>query len=452
MTHRWHSALAIFLLSAACDGEIKEDTGVICQDPVAVAGDDQSVTLGTTVQLDATGSSVCETTAGTETYTWSFTQVPPGSAVDDSALSDNATTTATTPLFLPDVTGDFVLTLVVEDGNGPSSADYVVVSVLSGDEPPVADCGPDLTGTVDEASTFDGSGSYDPEGARLTYTWSLTASPSCSDLASSDLRNNAGATPSLVPDCEGSYTVSLVVDDGVYYSDPSICYLTVGDDNESPVPDAGDNETLGGCADNPLGLDGYGSYDPEGDDLEYLWSVYSAPAGSAVTDANFDDVSSAAPEFTWDIAGEYMFQLSVYDGQVWSEPDVVTYLIDEAGNNSSPIANGGDDQVIEEEADCTSQSYIWECGDCASTWVELDGSASTDPDGDSLTYTWAESTRTLVFSAPSSAITRATVPAQSATYGSASTITFDVSLTVEDCAETATDTVTINYSCEGTSD
>ena len=56
------------------------------------------------------------------------------------------------------------------------------------------------------------------------------------------------------------------------------------------------------------------------------------------------------------------------------------------------------------------------------------------------------------FSAPSSAITRATVPAQSATYGSASSITFDVSLTVEDCAESATDNVTINYSCEGTSD
>ena len=452
MTYRWTTVLAPALVSLAligCTGEEKVDSGVVCDDPVANAGADQSVTLGATVTLDAAASTVCDVTVEEAVYTWTVDQVPAGSAVDDSALSDNATNTAIAPSFVPDVDGDFVLSLVVSDENGESAADYAVIAVVTGDQPPVADCGPDISGIVDEQATFDGTGSSDPEGADIDYTWTLTAAPACSSLTSTNIYNNAGPTPSLVPDCDGSYTVSLVVSDGVNYSDPDICYLTVGSDNNWPVADAGDSQDLGGCADNPVELDAYGSYDEDGDSLTYEWSVYSAPAESAVTDANFDDNTAAAPQFTWDVAGEYTFQLQVNDGTVWSDPDLVTVSIDDADNNRRPIANGGDDQEIAEEADCTSASYLWTCDDCQASWVELDGSASTDPDADSLRYTWAEATRTLVFSAPASSITRATVPSQPATYGSASSTQFEVSLTVEDCAESDEDTVLINYSCEG---
>ncbi len=453
MMSRWHNPAAPLLLALAlvsCTGEKPVDTGVVCADPTASAGADLTITLGATATLDGSASTVCDTTVDQALYTWTFEQVPTGSAIDVTALSDNASNTAIAPVFAPDATGDYVLALVVSDPNGESSADYVVVSVVSGDQPPTADCGPDITGTVSVESVFDGTGSSDPEGAQLEYTWTLTSAPACSALDSTDLHNSSGATPSVVPDCDGGYTVSLVVSDGVNYSSPDICYLSVGSDNHWPVADAGDSLELGGCADNPLRLDGFGSYDEDGDSLTYAWTLYQAPVGSTVTDANFDDPTAPDPGFTWDIGGEYIFQLQVYDGEIWSDPDLVTVYIDEEGLNRSPIANAGDDQVIEEEADCTASSYIWSCEDCSASWVELDGSASTDPDGDRLNYTWSESTRTLVFSSPNSSITRATVPSQSATYGSASTMVFTASLDVRDCAESDVDTVTINYSCEGT--
>ena len=452
MNHRWSILLAVPLAClglTACDTGKEEDSGVICADPIASAGPDQGITLGATVTLDGTGSTICESTLETATFNWSFEQVPVGSAVDNSSLSDNATNSASAPSFVPDTVGTYVISLVVSDGNGDSPADLMVVTVESGDTPPVADAGPDLMGTEDEETIFDGSASYDPEGAELEFVWALSSVPSCSALENEDLHNNATSTPSIVPDCAGSFVVSLVVGDGIHWSDPDFAYLTVGDANEAPVPDAGESQELGGCAPNPLPLNGFASYDPDGDALTDEWSLYSAPAGSAATDADFDDVSLPDPSFSWDIAGSYTFQLQVYDGTIWSEGSLVTVLIDEEGNNRSPIANAGDDMVISVEADCTSQSYLWTCDDCSASTIELDGAASSDPDDDILTYTWAETTRTVSFSAPNSAITRVTVPAQPATYGSAVSTQFEVSLTVEDCAESDVDTMVIDYSCEG---
>lgn len=436
---------------AACRTEKGTDTApaVVCDAPAADAGGDATITLGNAVTLDGGASSFCADREATMSYVWAFESVPTDSIIDSSALSDNLTNTAAQPSFTPDVVGDYTLSLVIDDGTEASQPNYVVVSVVSGDQKPVADCGADIETLVGESGQLDGSASYDPEGAALEYTWTVFDRPSCSSLADDSIYNSSGATPYIVPDCAGIFNVSLVVSDGVNYSSPSICTVEAVTENARPIASAGSSLDLGACADNPFALDGTGSYDPEADDLSYMWSLYAAPGDSTATDANLDDPTAAAPGFTWDVPGTYTFQLQVNDGEWDSAPDLVSITIGESVDNRAPIANAGESQTIENEADCTSSSYVWTCEDCAAVSIEVDGSASRDPDGDVLGFTWSESTGSVNFSARYSAISDAELPAQPATYGTATSVTYDLTLDVADCEMSDSDTVQITYSCEG---
>ncbi len=76
---------------------------------------------------------------------------------------------------------------------------------------PVADAGVDKTVMVGQAAVLDGSGSYDPDGDTLTYTWELVQWP---DGGQAALSATSGVTVELVPDVEGVWVVRLVVNDG----------------------------------------------------------------------------------------------------------------------------------------------------------------------------------------------------------------------------------------------
>ena len=69
-----------------------------------------------------------------------------------------------------------------------------------------------------------------------------------------------------------------------------------------------------------------------------------------------------------DRPGTYVVQLIVNDGKLDSDPDTVTL----STQNSKPVANAGPDQSAP-----LGQS------------VQLDGSASSDVDGQTLTFTWS---------------------------------------------------------------
>jgi hypothetical protein len=96
--------------------------------PVADAGPDQSVTTGAMVMLDGSGSSDAD--GDTLSYTWTLS-APAGSA---SVLSGDA---AASPSFTADVDGDYVLSLVVNDGAASSAADSVTITAsgTSGNPP-----------------------------------------------------------------------------------------------------------------------------------------------------------------------------------------------------------------------------------------------------------------------------------------------------------------------------
>jgi hypothetical protein len=247
------------------------------------------------------------------------------------------------------------------------------------------------------------------------------------------------------------YIASLVVSDGVQWSEPDYATINVSDTDLPPVADAGDSGSLPPCNGSLVSLNGNGSFDPEGEDLEFAWSLVSTPADSTATDANFDDASSSSPDFTWDIIGEYTFQLQVHDGTFWSAPDVVTYDVLEEGDNNRPQANAGDTQVADLEADCTTSSYVWACDDCKSVEFDLDGSGSYDADGDKLSYSWEDLSGELVLSGTETAFPTATTPILAAEYDSQSQVEYKIKLNVSDCLEDDVDIVKIQLSCIGTS-
>ena len=81
---------------------------------------------------------------------------------------------------------------------------------------------------------MDGSGSGDPDGDLLVFSWSLVVLPPGSAAALSD---PAAERPTFVIDRPGTYVAQLTVDDGALTSAPDS--VTVSTTNSRPLADAG---------------------------------------------------------------------------------------------------------------------------------------------------------------------------------------------------------------------
>lgn len=92
--------------------------------PVARAGSGQSVTTGSFVTLDGTGST--DSNGDRLTYSWQFISRPAGSG----ALLSGSNTAR--PSFSADVSGTYVVQLVVNDGTAASAASTVTVTASAG--------------------------------------------------------------------------------------------------------------------------------------------------------------------------------------------------------------------------------------------------------------------------------------------------------------------------------
>jgi hypothetical protein len=259
--------------------------------------------------LDGSGSHDPDGTA--LTYSWAFSSRPGGSSATLSSAS------AVKPTFTADVPGDFVVRLVVSDGLASSPADFVTITAtVPGNTPPVADAGDDQTVAVDALVQLDGSGSSDADGNGLTYAWSFTSVPAGSAAALSD---PTAVDPTFTADLQGDYVVALTVNDGTVSSAPDQVTITATPENQAPVADAGEDQTV--LVDEVVQLDGSGSSDPDGGAVSYSWAFVSRPGGSAAALTNPTTVN---PTFTADVEGDFVLSLTVSDGLLTSDPDYVT--------------------------------------------------------------------------------------------------------------------------------
>jgi len=236
------------------------------------------------------------------------------------------------------------------------------IAPLTGNQPPVADAGPDRTVHVLDVAQLDGSGSFDPDGDALTFSWRLDERPATSQATLDDA---AAVRPALTIDAPGAYVVRLTVHDGLAASQTDTVVLRT--DNSLPVANAGADGTA--RVGDEVTLDGSGSSDVDGDVLTYAWSLIARPDGSAAT---LDAPYAVAPGFVVDQPGDYVAQLVVNDGTAHSAADTVVI----STLNSRPVANAGPDQAV-----------------VVGQGTSLDGSGSSDPDGDPLTFQWGFTAR-----------------------------------------------------------
>ena len=138
-----------------------------------------------------------------------------------------------------DFTGEVIFSYKANDGNRDSERVAMVTLEIMPPRVnvrPSADAGSDQTAVFGDAVTLDGSGSRDPEGAELTWFWTIVSRPLLSDirLAVADT-----ARPEFIADRDGTYIFRLTVNDGESDSLPDeVTVMVTGEINTAPVLDA----------------------------------------------------------------------------------------------------------------------------------------------------------------------------------------------------------------------
>jgi hypothetical protein len=132
-------------------------------------------------------------------------------------------------------------------------------------------------------------------------------------------------------------------------------------ENDPPIANSGSDQIV--KENYPVLLDGSNSLDNNHDRLTYIWT---APDGIILGSDTTQSPSFIAPEVQVDT--DFKFQLKVDDGMN-SKTDEVTIKVKQI--NKAPSACAGKDQRIKK-----NRTFI------------LDGSASSDPDNDRLSYKW----------------------------------------------------------------
>ena len=419
------------------------------QSPTAEAGSNLTISSTSTITLD--GSSSYDPDGDPLTYHWAFDTLPAGSALDESVAPFlvNDTTDAQTS-FVADTEGTYVVSLIVTDALGESSTPDRVTVTIKTAELPKADAGEDVTKAVGDTVTLDGSGSSDITGRDLSYSWTFAQVPSHSELT--ELSSAETSAPTFTPDVSGLYLIALVVNNGLLPSEADTVVVRVSaTESDIPVAVAGDDKAEEDCT--HVVLDGSGSYDPNEQPLTYFWDLESRPAASSVNVHTFADREAATTTFYPDVAGDYTVSLAVHDGSGWSVPDEMTITASERSYNTPPAVNPGLDKTHDGGlAVCEESAYSYICGYCDALTVTIgDDAVISEPDNDTLSYSWSAESDGIAIHSPESLETSVVLSgSQPSEPDLCEPTEYTLRLTATDCTGSSTSqTVTHTVTCCG---
>jgi hypothetical protein len=220
---------------------------------------------------------------------------------------------------------------------------------------------------------LDGTESSDPDGSELRYSWKcLTASGEPTGITIEPVANPTVNLPA------GSYRIELTVNNGRADSAPATLTFTVGTGTPTSksVPTAVVKGPTGVVRPDPvtglaqITLDGSQSTDPDKKTLKYNWKCLTSSGGA--TGITIPPVAIPSVSLR---SGTYRIELTVSNGAAESAPAAVVLTIGNA--NQPPTA------VIK-----TPPGVARPDAKTGLAQIVLDGSSSSDPDGDPLKYRW----------------------------------------------------------------
>jgi Secretion system C-terminal sorting domain/PKD domain len=156
--------------------------------------------------------------------------------------------------------------------------------------------------------------------------------------------------------------------DGSYLLKANVTLGTGAPVNQPPIANAGADQNIT-LPVNSVTINGSSSSDPDGSIAGFQWTKISGPAQFTIGNS-----VSAGTTVSNLAAGVYSFQLKVTDNAGAIAQDTIKVIVNAAPANQPPVANAGADIAITLPANL----------------VNLNGTASTDPDGTISIYAWSQ--------------------------------------------------------------